>query len=349
MAAVNAAGTSKTGLLAVLNGTAKGAGAVQTTTKAIVGSGGLAKAVATVGTKAAGILGKVGGGIVKVASMLGPHGLLIGAAVAATATVGTIVAKNWDKIKESVGSVFEWIKEKAANLWSGVKGLVGGAINVGKNVVGGLWNGIKGVAGGLWNGIKGIGRGIINGFKSIFGIHSPSTVFAEIGGYLMQGMSNGITQSADGVDRSLEEVSAGALKVAQNGAEQLLRALNSEDDPVIRPVVDLSDAENSLGWMNDQMAGSYTRRLNVQRSAALAGAVTAKANHQNGADEKDDDPKKSGSDREVVEAIRQMGDRIDGVARAVGSMKVSINGRKLVGEIKTDMNNALGELTEKGR
>ena len=349
MAAVNAAGTSKNGLLAVLNGTAEGAGAVQTTTKAIVGSGGLAKAVATVGTKAAGILGKVGGGIAKVASMLGPHGLLIGAAVAATATVGTIVAKNWDKIKESVGSVFEWIKEKASNLWSGVKGLVGGAINVGKNVVGGLWNGIKGVAGGLWNGIKGIGRGIINGFKSIFGIHSPSTVFAEIGGYLMQGMSNGITQSADGVDRSLEEVSAGALKVAQNGAEQLLRALNSEDDPVIRPVVDLSDAENSLGWMDDRMTGSYTRRLNVQRSAALAGAVTAKANHQNGADEKDDDPAKKSGDREVVEAIRQMGDRIDGVARAVSGMKVVMNSRKLVGEIKTDMNNALGELAEKGR
>lgn len=349
MAAVNAAGTSKTGLLAVLNGTAEGAGAVQTTTKAIVGSGGLAKAVATVGTKAAGILGKVGGGIAKVASMLGPHGLLIGAAVAATATVGVIVAKNWDKIKESVGSVFEWIKEKASNLWSGVKGLVGGAINVGKNVVGGLWNGIKGVASGLWNGIKGIGRGIINGFKSIFGIHSPSTVFAEIGGYLMQGMSNGITQSADGVDRSLEEVSAGALKVAQNGAEQLLRALNSEDDPVIRPVVDLSDAENSLGWMDDRMTGSYTRRLNVQRSAALAGAVTAKANHQNGADEKEDDPAKKSGDREVVEAIRQMGDRIDGVARAVSGMKVVMNSRKLVGEIKTDMNNALGELAEKGR
>ncbi len=349
MAAVNAAGTSKTGLLAVLNGTAEGAGAVQTTTKAIVGSGGLAKAVATVGTKAAGILGKVGGGIAKVASMLGPHGLLIGAAVAATVTVGTIVAKNWDKIKESVGSVFEWIKEKASNLWSGVKGLVGGAINVGKNVVGGLWNGIKGVASGLWNGIKGIGRGIINGFKSIFGIHSPSTVFAEIGGYLMQGMSNGITQSADGVDRSLEEVSAGALKVAQNGAEQLLRALNSEDDPVIRPVVDLSDAENSLSWMDDRMTGSYTRRLNVQRSAALAGAVTAKANHQNGADEKEDDPAKKSGDREVVEAIRQMGDRIDGVARAVSGMKVVMNSRKLVGEIKTDMNNALGELAEKGR
>lgn len=350
MAAVNAAGTSNTGLLAVLNGTAEGAGAVQTTTKAIVGSGGLAKAVATVGTKAAGILGKVGGGIAKVAASIGPHGLLVGACVAGAALIGTAVVKNWDKVKAGIGKAWDWIKEKASNLWSGVKGLVGGAINVGKNVVGGLWNGIKGVAGGLWNGIKGIGRGIINGFKSIFGIHSPSTVFAEIGGYMMQGMSNGITQSADGVDRSLEEVSAGALKVAKNGAEHLLAALNSEDDPVIRPVVDLSDAESSLGWMDDQMSGSYTRSLNVQRSAALAGAVSAKANRQNGGDEKDAEDDRTGSENhEVVEAIRQMGERIDGVARAVSNMKVVMNSRKLVGEIKTDMNNALGAMAEKGR
>lgn len=348
-AASGASGASK--LIPVLNSvgtaTANAASGVTTVAKAA----GAAKVAATAaGAATSGTLAKVGMGVAKVAASLGPHGLLVGACVAGAALVGTAVVKNWDKVKAGIGEAWDWIKEKAANLWSGVKGLVGGAINVGKNVVGGLWNGIKGVAGGLWNGIKGIGRGIINGFKSIFGIHSPSTVFAEIGGYLMQGMSNGITQSADGVDRSLEEVSAGALKVAQNGAEQLLAALNSEDDPVIRPVVDLSDAESSLGWMDDQMAGSYTRSLNVQRSAALAGAVSAKANRQNGGDEKDAEDGKTGSENhEVVEAIRQMGERIDGVARAVSNMKVVMNSRKLVGEIKTDMNNALGAMAEKGR
>ena len=44
-----------------------------------------------------------------------------------------------------------------------------------------------------------------------------------------------------------------------------------------------------------------------------------------------------------------MGERIDGVARAVSNMKVVMNSRKLVGEIKTDMNNALGAMVEKGR
>lgn len=348
-AAAGASGASK--LIPVLNSvgtaTANAASGVTTVAKAA----GAAKVAATAaGAATSGTLAKVGMGVAKVAASLGPHGLLVGACVAGAALVGTAVVKNWDKVKAGIGKAWDWIKEKASNLWSGVKGLVGGAINVGKNVVGGLWNGIKGVAGGLWNGIKGIGRGIINGFKSIFGIHSPSTVFAEIGGYLMQGMSNGITQSADGVDRSLEEVTDGALAVAMSGAEHLLAALNSEDDPVIRPVVDLSDAESSLRWMDDQMAGSYTRSLNVQRSAALAGAVSAKANRQNGGDEKDPEDDKTGSENhEVVEAIRQMGERIDGVARAVAGMKVVMNSRKLVGEIKTDMNNALGAMAEKGR
>lgn len=348
-AAAGASGASK--LIPVLNSVGTATANVASGVTTVAKAAGAAKVAATAaGAATSGTLAKVGMGVAKVAASLGPHGLLVGACVAGAALVGTAVVKNWDKVKAGIGKAWDWIKEKAANLWSGVKGLVGGAINVGKNVVGGLWNGIKGVAGGLWNGIKGIGRGIINGFKSIFGIHSPSTVFAEIGGYLMQGMSNGITQSADGVDRSLEEVSAGALKVAQNGAEQLLAALNSEDDPVIRPVVDLSDAESSLGWMDDQMAGSYTRSLNVQRSAALAGAVSAKANRQNGGDEKDAEDGKTGSENhEVVEAIRQMGERIDGVARAVSNMKVVMNSRKLVGEIKTDMNNALGAMAEKGR
>lgn len=348
-AAAGASGAAK--LIPVLNSVGTATANVASGVTTVAKAAGAAKVAATAaGAATSGTLAKVGMGVAKVAASLGPHGLLVGACVAGAALVGTAVVKNWDKVKAGIGKAWDWIKEKAANLWSGVKGLVGGAINVGKNVVGGLWNGIKGVAGGLWNGIKGIGRGIINGFKSIFGIHSPSTVFAGIGGYLMEGLAKGITATADGVDRSLEEVTDGALAVAMSGAEHLLAALNSEDDPVIRPVVDLSDAESSLRWMDDQMVGSYTRSLNVQRSAALAGAVSAKANRQNGGDEKDPEDDKTGSENhEVVEAIRQMGERIDGVARAVAGMKVVMNSRKLVGEIKTDMNNALGAMAEKGR
>lgn len=334
---LHSVGTATTNVAAGVSTVAKAAGA--------------AKVAATAaGAATSGTLAKVGMGVAKVASGLGPHGLLVGACVAGVTLVGTAVVKNWDKVKAGVGKAWGWVKEKASGLWSGAKNLVGGAIGVGKNVVGGLWKGIKGVAGGLWNGIKGIGRGIINGFKSIFGIHSPSTVFAEIGGYMMEGMANGITNTADGVNRSLADVADGALDIAQSSAMSLLDVLNDESDPSIQPVVDLTNAENALDWMDSRMAGDRAVTLSATRSANLAGTVNQNANRQNRkADLNDPEALSASGNRDVVDAIQSMGERIDGVARAVANMKVVMNSRKLVGEIKTDMNTALGELAERGR
>ena len=45
----------------------------------------------------------------------------------------------------------------------------------------------------------GICQDIIDAVKDFFGIHSPSTVFEEIGGYLMEGLKNGITNTVGNV------------------------------------------------------------------------------------------------------------------------------------------------------
>lgn len=345
------AAKAATDLVPVLNSVGTATANVASGVTTVAKAAGAAKVAAgAAGAATSGTLAKVGMGVAKVAASLGPHGLLVGACVAGAALVGTAVVKNWDKVKAGIGKAWDWVKEKASNLWSGVKGLVGGAINVGKNVVGGLWNGIKGVAGGLWNGIKGIGRGIINGFKSIFGIHSPSTVFAGIGGYLMEGLANGITNTSDGVNRSLEVVADGALDIAQSSAMRLLDVLNDESDPSIQPVVDLTNAENALDWMDSRLAGDRAVTLSATRSANLARTVNQNANRQNGkADPNDPEAPSASGNRDVVDAIQNMGERIDGVARAVANMKVVMNSRKLVGEIKSDMNTALGELAERGR
>ena len=56
---------------------------------------------------------------------------------------------------------------------------------------------MQGLLGGIDPGIvlakiKSIGVGAIRMFKSVLGIHSPSRVFAGLGGYMMQGLTNGI-------------------------------------------------------------------------------------------------------------------------------------------------------------
>lgn len=60
---------------------------------------------------------------------------------------------------------------------------------------------MEGLLQGIWNGICGIGQWIvdniftpfIDGFKAAFDIHSPSTVMAEQGGFIIEGLLQGIT------------------------------------------------------------------------------------------------------------------------------------------------------------
>lgn len=62
-----------------------------------------------------------------------------------------------------------------------------------ENIIAGLWQGIKDALSNIGNWIKeNIFQPFINGFKAAFGIHSPSTVMAELGSYLIEGLKKGI-------------------------------------------------------------------------------------------------------------------------------------------------------------
>lgn len=66
---------------------------------------------------------------------------------------------------------------------------------------------MEGLLNGIWEKLKDIGTWIkehifqpfIDGFKNAFGIHSPSTVMAEQGGYIMDGLLNGVTDKLQSI------------------------------------------------------------------------------------------------------------------------------------------------------
>ncbi len=70
--------------------------------------------------------------------------------------------------------------------------LVGMVKNLGSNIVNGISEGFSAAWNGLKNAVTGIFDKVVGWFKSLFGIHSPSTVFAEFGGMMMQGLANGL-------------------------------------------------------------------------------------------------------------------------------------------------------------
>lgn len=89
---------------------------------------------------------------------------------------------------------------------------------LGKFIWDGLINGLKDAWSTVTNGIKSFTDGFINGFKEALGIHSPSTVFAEIGGYIVQGLANGITAALPYVEQAMTNL---ANAVQQKGNEMI--------------------------------------------------------------------------------------------------------------------------------
>ena len=70
------------------------------------------------------------------------------------------------------------------------------AAELGRNFIEGLYQGILNAISGVYEWLKtNIYDPFINGFKSLFGINSPSTVFAELGGYMVEGLFQGISLS----------------------------------------------------------------------------------------------------------------------------------------------------------
>ena len=81
-------------------------------------------------------------------------------------------------------------------------------IEIGKNIVKGVWQGIKSLAGWIKDNVKGFFGDIVTGAKNALGIHSPSTVFAGIGGNMALGLGEGwddkFSDVRNEIDKSLD-------------------------------------------------------------------------------------------------------------------------------------------------
>ena len=88
-----------------------------------------------------------------------------------------------------------------------VNGIISGIpaiFDVGKNIVEGLWNGIKSMGSWVSGKVKDFFGGIVGGVKDFLGIHSPSKVFAGIGGFMAEGLGEGFDDQFKSVKKGIE-------------------------------------------------------------------------------------------------------------------------------------------------
>ena len=189
------------------------------------------------------------------------------------------IQKFKEGFDEKIQIIKEWfqglpgkIKQWFIDLWNDIKGC-------GEKLVSGLKEGIS----DAWNNLgivkwfkKKIG-GLTSAANDELGIHSPSRVFAEIGRYIDEGLIVGIDAYASKVNKATENMASGAVDTMEDS----LRAigdinLNEMSDPVIRPVLDLSEIQNGSKDITKMLSNDYSIGL-----SASSGMNNASNNPEN--------------------------------------------------------------------
>ncbi len=105
---------------------------------------------------------------------------------------------------ELAAGIIKAIPQLIYSLVDGFGRLMGKFGDIGKNIVNGIWQGISGLKDWIYNKVSGFFSGIVDSVKNMLGIHSPSTVFAGIGGYMAQGIGQGFSKAMNDVSSDMQ-------------------------------------------------------------------------------------------------------------------------------------------------
>lgn len=112
-------------------------------------------------------------------------------------------------IIQNVGPVISNITGIAIKIVSTIVNSIRGGVSqmasVGANLITGLWSGISQQIGWLLGKIAGVASQVTSTVKKVFKVASPSKVFAEIGGYLAEGLAIGWEDGYDDVQKTIND------------------------------------------------------------------------------------------------------------------------------------------------
>ncbi|KVU44751.1 hypothetical protein WK66_17065 [Burkholderia ubonensis] len=149
-------------------------------------------------------------------------------------TLFGVIIRHWDEIKAAAGAAWKWIADMAISAgrgiadffmnwtllgliirnWDGIISFLSGMVSrfttIGGQIIDGLIAGFTGGMNALKSALHDVGENAISWFKEKLGIHSPSRVFAELGGFMGEGAAIGI----DGEQGRVAKAAVGLATVA---------------------------------------------------------------------------------------------------------------------------------------
>lgn len=107
-------------------------------------------------------------------------------------------------IIKAIPQLVESLPQIIDAICSGIENLLPSIIDIGAEIVKGLWEGIKSLGSWIKEKVSGFFSGIVDSVKGLLGIHSPSRVFAGIGGNMALGLGEGFDDEFSSVRKRIE-------------------------------------------------------------------------------------------------------------------------------------------------
>lgn len=158
----------------------------------------------------------------------------------------TFINSMADAIRNNHNAIYD----ASANLINAVVGalldLGSRMTSVGQNVIDGFIQGIKSMAWKAASAAMNVAWGVVEAVKNLLGIHSPSTVFADMGMNSDKGLANGFIKYSKLASNAATNVGNSTMKSLSNAISNISDLVSGSIDstPTIRPVLDLSDVQN---------------------------------------------------------------------------------------------------------
>ena len=113
------------------------------------------------------------------------------------------------KMNEWRDNIGEFVKVEIPKIIADIvgyfMGLPGEMLGIGGDLIEGLWEGIKGMTGWIGEKVSGFAGGIVKGVKKVFGVQSPSKVFAGIGGFMAEGLGLGFLSEMKDISKQITD------------------------------------------------------------------------------------------------------------------------------------------------
>ena len=116
----------------------------------------------------------------------------------------SIIANLVVGIIKNIPAIVKALPQIISAIVDGIGDLMESVVEIGVDIVEGIWEGIKSMAGWIGEKVAGFFGGIVDGVKDFLGIHSPSTVFADMGRNMALGLGNGWDSEYDRIRGQIE-------------------------------------------------------------------------------------------------------------------------------------------------